>query len=113
MPQSLALALTLAVELPLVLLCARRAGWNSGRTALAALLASLATHPIAWWASRQLGAVDYASGAWAIESLVCLAEAGVYAGLLRLRPLPALGLACAANIASMATGFLLWPWWAA
>lgn len=78
------------------------------RVALAAALASLLTHPLAWHFSRRLGPQQYLAGVWWIESAVVLLEAVVYRLLLRLRWTRALGVSLLANALSAGLG-----WWLA
>lgn len=104
-----ALALTLAIEVPLATLAARlflpAAPWR--RVLLAALCASLLTHPFAWWASRTLP-WPFAERATVIELSVVAAEAVVYTLLVPLRPRAGFALSLWANGASFGLGLLWW-----
>jgi hypothetical protein len=104
-----ALALTLAIEVPLATLAARlclpAAPWR--RVLLAALCASLLTHPFAWWANRTLP-WPFVERATLIELSVVAAETLVYALLVPLRLRAGFGLALWANGASFGLGLLWW-----
>ena len=93
-----AFALTCAVELPIVARIAptnlrRRAAWDS-------LAANLLTHPLAWYAVRELGA-----SWWLVEGCVVVAEALVYVGCTRLPAGRAWLLALFANAVTAALSF--------
>lgn len=105
--QAAALALTLAVEAPIVLAATRRGprGWP-WRVA-AALVPSAVTHPFAWHAAGNFGAHDYLVGLLLIETLVIAAETPLLRVLAGLRWGRALLLALAANAASTLAGMLL------
>jgi len=117
MDPATALALTLAVELPLVIVRTRRgvvaAGSRCGidaawpRLIAAGLLPSLLTHPIAWRAAAALPVAGYARGVLVIETVVVIVEAVLLRLLLRLAWREALPLALVANAASFAAGALL------
>jgi len=104
------LALTLGVELPLVLAVAHAVECGTRRTTLVALAANLLTHPLLWfvvapWADDRLGL----TGVLLAEGGVVVVEAIVYAHGLR----PRIGgwlagwLALLANAASLAVGVLV------
>lgn len=101
-----ALAITWAVELPV--LFAWLSAWPARRVLAAGLGASLATHPVAWWASSLLSPHDHTRGVWAIELCVWLAEALLLLLVLRVRAGRALAAAGTANLASFALGAWLW-----
>lgn len=106
--QTTALALTLAVELLVVIAWSRRgvdAAWP--RLIAAGLLPSLLTHPLAWRAAAALPVADYARGVLVIETVVVLVEAVLLRLLLRLAWREAFLLALVANAASFAVGALL------
>ena len=117
MDQVTALALTLAVELLVVIAWSRRgivaegprrgidAAWP--RLIAAGLLPSLLTHPLAWRAAAALPVAAYARGLLFIEAVVVLVEAALLRLLLRLAWREALLLALVANAASFAVGALL------
>ena len=102
--------LTLAVELPVVIVLLRRASvivaWPRAVTVI--VLASLVTHHFAWRAARALSPDEYTLGIAIIESVVVAVEA------LWLRALLPIGLKTAAltsliaNAASFGVGALLW-----
>jgi hypothetical protein len=103
MTAAAALLITLAVEVPVATLAG---GPPRGRVALAALAASLLTHPLAWWANT---ALPYAFPVRAalIEVAVTLAEAALYRALVPLPAGRALLTSCLANAASFGLGLLL------
>ncbi len=105
-----ALALTLAIELPVLAVCARVARWPLRRVLVVGALASCLTHPLAWWAALSMpGTVpvsEFETGLLAIEVLVTLVEAFLFALLLRVGWLRALGASVLANGASALAG-----WW--
>src|SRR5262245_52859764 len=105
--QAAALALTLAVEAPIVLLATRRAPRRWPWRVAAALVPSAVTHPFAWHAAGNFGAHDYAVGLLLIESLVVAAETPMLRFLGGLRWGAAFLLALAANAASTLAGMLL------
>ncbi len=87
-------------------------GWmpkqHSWAWALAAVAATLLTHPFAWAASLEHHPDLTPEGkALRIEGAVVLAEAVVYAAALRLRPGRALVVALVANVFSFGVGLLL------
>lgn len=102
--------LTLAVELPVVIVLLRRASvvvvWPRAVTVI--VLASLVTHPLAWRVARALSPDEYTLGIAIIEAVVVAVEA------LWLRALLPIGLKTAAltsliaNAASFGVGALLW-----
>jgi hypothetical protein len=108
LPYPAALALTLAVELPVYAVALRR-GWGvSWRRALwCALGVNLATHPLLWWLlAPWTGLPAYPMIMIFAEAAVCGAEAALLAWWLRRRdPLLAV-LAVAANAASVAAGLI-------
>lgn len=105
-----ALALTLAIELPVLAVCARLARWPLRRVLVVGALASCLTHPLAWWAALSMpGTVpvsEFEIGLLAIEVLVTLAEALLFLVLLRVGWVRALGVSVLANGASALAG-----WW--
>ncbi len=97
---SFALALTLAIELPLAALLAPRA--RRGEVLFTLLFANLVTHPIA---SSSVGA---AWGSWlAVELAVCASEALALRVVANLPWPRAIGIALAANATSACAGLLL------
>lgn len=103
-----ALALTLAVEIP-VYAAALRWGWAAPvrRAVLCALGVNLATHPLLWWLlAPWTGREAYPLVLVFAELAVCGAEAVLLAWRLGRRdPLLAV-LAVAANAASVLAGFI-------
>lgn len=103
-----ALALTLAVEIP-VYAVALRWGWAASwrRAALCALGVNLATHPLLWWLLAPWTARSgYPLIVVVAEAVVCGAEAALLVWWLRRRdPLLAV-LAVAANAASVLAGLI-------
>ena len=104
----LALGVTLGTELlgaGLVgALLLRRSLW---RCLLLCLLVNLLVHPLFWTGFGHLPG-GYGLKLLLGESLVVLAEAGLYRALLRLRWPAALGLSFALNLVSTLAGLLLW-----
>lgn len=87
MTQATALALTLAIELPLVLLLAALLRWHPSwpRLVLVALASSLLTHPFAWNGIRTLQPyAPFWLRAGTIELLVALVEGAMYSRLVPL-----------------------------
>jgi hypothetical protein len=123
--QAEALALTLVVEVPVVLACvavmrcrARRDGATSDAppgallpAALAAFGASLVTHPLAWAADRALDETVPLVLRWSsIEAAVVAAEAFVYAKPLGLGLRRGAIVSTVANAASFLVGrAVAWP----
>jgi hypothetical protein len=105
--QMSALLLTLAVEIPLAGLLARAFAGDWRRALPVALLASCATHPVAWKLAAKLGPDDYREGLALIEAGVVLAEAGIYRLLARCKAMSALGISAVCNAASWTAGFVL------
>jgi hypothetical protein len=103
-----AFALTLVVEVPLVLAMLRREEPNLARLAVLVVFVNLATHLVVWYVATQLlrvGTVEYvvAAEAWAI-----LAEAVFYVAAIRgLTFARSVVVAAAANLASFVVGRLL------
>ena len=112
--QAAALALTLTVELVVVLAWSRRhrPDWPWPRIIAAGMLPSLLTHPLAWHAAAALPVAGYARGVLVIEAVVVLAETVLLRLLLqrtrgRLPWREAFLLALIANAASFTVGALL------
>jgi hypothetical protein len=101
-----AFILTLACELPLVLLTTRPL--PAARVLLVAVAANLLTHPLAWRLSMTLLTDDYRIGAVLIEAGVVIVEALWYRCWLRIGLRRAFGVSLLANTASAMTGWLLW-----
>lgn len=110
MNQSAALALTLAIELPVIALAARRAQpavpwW---RVLVAGVAASSLTHPLAWWVRWRLDPDVALAGFFAIELAVIAFEALVLKIGLGWPWRGAAALSAAANTASAGLGGLLY-----
>src|SRR5215467_11729894 len=108
MDQLSALAASIAVEgLTAAVLLVRLGGAKLLRGVLAAALATLATHPVAW---PGITALEPVAGYWPavllVEALVCLAEAVAYRLLVPLSWPAALAVSVAANAASTLAGLL-------
>jgi len=108
MDQSSALAASIAVEGAVVALLLMRMGRAKLLRGIAvAALATLITHPLAWWSIK---ALEPAAGYWgmvaAVEVLVCLAEAMAYRFLVPLTWPAALAVSVTANAASTLAGLL-------
>ncbi len=106
MPYLLALATTLLLEVPAVLVGYRGVA-PPGRTLAAALAANLATHGLLWtvWAALPGG---YAARLVGAEAAVLLAEAAAYRLLLGGSGVRALAASAAANAPSTVAGLGLW-----
>jgi hypothetical protein len=100
-----AFALTLAVEVPLVLAMLRRVEPHLGRLAVLVVTVNLATHLVVWYVATQLlrvGTIEYvvAAETWAI-----LAEALFYVAAIRGLTLGrAFLVSVIANLASFLVG---------
>ena len=110
MDQPTALLVSLAIEVPVVLLATRRLA-EPRPTAVAwtqaALAATMMTHPVAWWLnSAGLTMLAPMLRLLCIEAAVAVAEGALYGWLCR-RPLMGLGVSLVANGASFGIG-LLW-----
>ena len=113
---AIAAAVTLAVELPVVLLVARRARLMIGDAKVlgAAALANLLTHPALWYVPYSffpavLLPANYGLYLVVGEGLVLLVETAVYwLILVRHRPWLALAMSALANAASYGAGLLVW-----
>lgn len=106
MTQLQALAWTLILEMPVVLLGARLMSAPPGRAILAGLAASGLSHPVAWKLAL-ISPPDAFLLSWTvIEFAVTLFETIVLKVVMRLRWLQALALSLAANVFSAGAG-----WW--
>jgi len=104
----IALTGTLVIELPLLLLVARRMRLPVRRTLGVGLAANLFTHGSLW-----LGLALLPGGRWARlaagEITVVLVEGAIYATLARIRPAwAAFAVALGLNLGSYLTGELFW-----
>lgn len=108
MSYPVALALTVATEVPVYTAALRAAsGSPPGRTAFAAVLVNLVTHPPLWWFLRHMPAGGYWAAFAAAECAVVAAEALMLARGLRLRGPAPYAASAAANAASVLVGLLL------
>ena len=95
-----AFALTVAIELPLVMCIAPRG--HRRRVLGDGLAANLLTHPCAWWAVLAAGAP------WLlVEAVVCAVEAAVYCGASKISLRRALVASLVANSVTAAIGAVL------
>ena len=110
MDQSTALFASVAVEaITVALLLARRGRRTILRGMAAAAVATIATHPLAWWGIEVLEPVlGYWAAVLAVEALVCLGEAVAYRLLVALDWPTALGVSVVANAASTLAGLLFY-----
>lgn len=105
MTQITALALSLAVEVPVALLLARRwAPW--GRVAVVAIAATLLTHPFAWLANGWIP-LPFPPRAAIIEVSVAVVEAVIYARFVPLGAWRGALVSAVANAASFGLGLIL------
>jgi hypothetical protein len=108
--QAVALALTVAVETPVVLAIARRAAdpppWLA--ILLACVGCNLVSHPLLWAAAEALeGTWPYGLRVAVLEVGVVLLETVAYRVVAGLAWRRAFAASLAANVASVALGFLL------
>ena len=106
MDQSSALAVSIAVEGAIVaVLLARLGRAKVSRGIASAAVATLLTHPVAWWSIK---ALEPFAGYWPavvlVELIVCLVEAVAYRLLVPLTWPAALGVSLAVNAASTLAG---------
>lgn len=106
MEQWQAFGVTLACEMPTMLLLARRHA--PARVAQGAISINALTHPAAWAAAMLLAPAQYRVGLWVIEGIVAVLEAAWYRWWLGVGGLRALGWALLANAASLGLGWWLW-----
>ena len=109
MDPAAALALTLAIEVPIVAVasCAGAQPVPVVHAIAAAVVASAATHPVAWWLASHLAPDEVRAGFTLIEAGVALAETIPLAIGLRWSWRRALLLSIACNGASAGIGLLL------
>lgn len=105
--QGIALALTLAVETPIIMAATARLPVGMGRRWAVALLPSCFTHPLAWRVIGNYGAHDYAAGLCLVEGIVILVEALCLRMVLKLSMPKSLLLSFTANVASVALGWAI------
>jgi hypothetical protein len=94
-----AFALTLAIEVPIVMVLAPRR--RRSRTVGIAVCAQMFTHPLAWLAFQQ-GVLGW----WSVEGAVVVVEGAIYSLVLN-RPAVAFGASLIANAISAGFGTLL------
>jgi hypothetical protein len=111
MGQIEAMLISMAIEGPVAFTLVRLCGWpcrGPGHAALAAMLATAATHPQLWAASLWLyPRLGYGPTVVVAESIVVLAEACVIAWAAELSPPRAVLTSAVDNAASVAVGLLL------
>ena len=115
MIQAEALLLSIALEVPCLILVARRRGWSTASAAQLARVggaATLLSHPLVWHGSRAL--MPFIEGFWVRAALTeigaCLFEAVLYRWLLQLSAGRALGVSIAANALSFGIGLVWFHW---
>lgn len=113
MSEPAALLLSVILEAPVAAFLVWWTGWGCpARTALVALPATVATHPLAWEAMVAFIPVHgYAPAVGAVECGVVLVETVFYALLVPLGRGRALAVSAAANAASVAGGLGLAMVW--
>jgi hypothetical protein len=103
-----AFALTVALELPVVLALTRngKLGWR--RCCSIVLLGQLITHPLVWFVFPTIPGITGSTALTLSELYAWLGEAALYAVMgLAPTPLGALGIAGVANGLSLAAGLVL------
>jgi len=100
-----ALCLTLACEMPVMLLLARK--FPATRVLFVAASASSLTHPLAWRIASVLSPSEYVLGLWLIEAGVVLSEAIWYQSWLLPGFAKSLFWSFVANACSFGIGWLL------
>lgn len=100
-----AFALTLAVEVPVVLFLVRRSAVASGRVVALVVFANLATHPVVWFVLTQLFVVGTLAYIVAAESWAIAVEGVFYRVTIADLTWPrAVFIAGVANAASFTAG---------
>lgn len=103
-----AFVLTCLLELPIVVLATRSAESKWVRIVAVALLGQLLTHPLVWFGFPALTVLPAEGRFWSSELFAWLAEAALYAGLLRgVSIWRAIGVSGLANATSLAVGLVL------
>jgi hypothetical protein len=110
MTQFVALLLSILIEAAVAAALVAALRWGNGfRAATAAIIGTLATHWLAWWAAPPLEALfGYAAAAAAAETMVVLAESVVYLFVASLPYRRALATSLVANAASFGLGLALY-----
>lgn len=99
------MGLTLACEIPVMLLLAR--SLPVMRVLVVSAGASCLTHPLAWYIASVLSPDEYVPGLWLIEAGVVLIEAVLYQLWLRSGFAKSLSWSLLANASSFGFGWLL------
>jgi hypothetical protein len=106
-----AFALTVAIEVPIVVLATRGTPWPAWRRAVMAAFAQLATHPLVWFVFPYIPGLAGRESLWLSEVFAWVTEAGLYAiAIPRVRPLRAFGVSALANGVSLGIGLVLQAW---
>lgn len=108
MTQTDALALTLIIEGLAALACARALSLPAAACALAAMVASLLTHPLLWAVFYDVYAALGAFTTPTLEAAVILAETPVYRWIAECRWRDALLASLFVNVASWGAGELIY-----
>ena len=108
MDQTTALLVSIAVEAVVAASVVGLSGWGvPGRGVVAALVATLVTHPAVWWGFPEIElSTSYRTAFAVTESLVVLVEMLAYRLILPLGWRRALALSFIANAASAGVGML-------
>lgn len=102
-----AFVITCLLELPIVLLATRGAEPRWQRIVGVALLAQVLTHPLVWFAFPALPVLTLEGRFWLSELFAWLAEAALYASLLRGVSLwRGVGVSGVANALSLTAGLV-------
>jgi hypothetical protein len=110
MTQFVALLLSMVSEAAVAAALVVALRWGNGvLAAAAAIIGTLATHWLAWWAIPHLEAVfGYAPAAAAVETAVVLAESIVYLFMVPLPYRRALATSLLANATSLGLGLAIY-----
>jgi hypothetical protein len=104
----IAFLITVAVEVPIVVVLTRGHPTGTLRRAVIAGFAQLVTHPLVWFVFPRLVGLTGRSSLALSELWAWLAEAAFYAAVLPgLSPARGLGVSAIANAASIAAGLVL------
>lgn len=104
--QAEALALTLAIEAPIVWLGLRGARMAPFRLVLCLVLPTCLSHPVAWHTLLRFGPHDYMLGYFLVEGLVIVAEMAALK-MLGVNWIRAAAISLLANILSALAGWLI------
>ena len=111
MTQWSALLITIAIEVPIVLVWMWRAdpgAFDWKRIAAVSAAATLLTHPLVWHTNVALVAWPFALRAALVETFAVVAETVVYRKFVPVTWRRAAALSLAANAASFGAGLLIW-----